>query len=428
MVPRILTAFEHESIPVGGGDGLSPAEADELAAVGELRPGFCERGYRSVRLAQYCGVVRLGERVLEVLPKVEDGARPETSRGVLLRLLGLSRFTPVFERDEAGQAVREAPLIEVFIAAYFDRVFDIARGGLLRRYQVEEDDVQHVRGRIVTTRQFCTLANRPDRIACRYDDLTADNVWNQVLKQALVAVRPWIASDTLVRRWVELTAVLSEVTHKQRPLAAIERLQYDRQATRYRPAITWAAWILGTLSPALRAGERQAPALLFDMNRLFESAVASVFRAWLRGCATLAVHEQEREHYLARLESPNRQVFGLRPDIVVRQRGDVLAICDAKWKRLAVGRPGGYLLPPADDVAQMHAYASSLGCSELALVYPWHSGLTGSPETRFVLPGDRAARIAVVCIDVGADRLGIVRGKPFLDAAANAECDRAVEG
>lgn len=68
---RILSFREHQSIPVDdglSGEGITSLEADRLAKLGEERPGFFERGYRQVRLAQYCGIVNLGERILEVLP------------------------------------------------------------------------------------------------------------------------------------------------------------------------------------------------------------------------------------------------------------------------------------------------------------------------------------------------------------------------
>ena len=51
---RVLTALDHEAIPItadGAGFSLTPAEAELLAQVGELRRGFCELGYRQLKLA-----------------------------------------------------------------------------------------------------------------------------------------------------------------------------------------------------------------------------------------------------------------------------------------------------------------------------------------------------------------------------------------
>jgi 5-methylcytosine-specific restriction endonuclease McrBC regulatory subunit McrC len=68
-----------------------------------------------------------------------------------------------------------------------------------------------VRGRIAVMRQLGKLANRPDLVACTFDELAVDNVWNQVLKRAIRTTRPWIRSGELNRQWVELMGVLDGV-------------------------------------------------------------------------------------------------------------------------------------------------------------------------------------------------------------------------
>lgn len=415
MPAPVITAVEHEVISVGGRDGVTPDEADQLSAIGELRPGFCERGYRTLRLSQYCGVVSVGERILEVLPKIDEEPSPDACRMTLLRLLKSAGIFPGAEVGTTGQSLRGATLIDVFISAFFDSVVELARGGLLKLYREEHEELACVRGRIIASRQFAALANRSDRVACQFDDLTIDNVWNRVIKLALVRTRPWIASASLLRRWTELKAVLDEVGDEQIEVAAVERLQFNRQGIRYRAAITWAKWIIGLLSPGLRAGDRRAPALLFDMNRLFESTVAAVLRRKLSASKALAIQVQETGHYLAKTGSPTgRSAFPLRPDVVVRQGDEVALVCDAKWKRLAV-TPSGHLLPPPDDVSQMLAYASSLGVKDLALVYPWHRELAGSKETAFFLRGhDGWTTVILLCVDTSDDALQLRRGEELL--------------
>jgi 5-methylcytosine-specific restriction endonuclease McrBC regulatory subunit McrC len=68
-----------------------------------------------------------------VLPKVDDAVTPAECRGVLLRLLRQAGDFPFFRHLTVGHDLRHAPLLDVFIAAFFDAVADIARGGLLRQ-------------------------------------------------------------------------------------------------------------------------------------------------------------------------------------------------------------------------------------------------------------------------------------------------------
>jgi 5-methylcytosine-specific restriction enzyme subunit McrC len=416
MRSRYLTAFEHEPIPVsdeGTESGLTSAEAEYLAFLGQLRPGFCERGHGSVRLAQYCGVVSLGDRVLEILPKIDESRPAEECRGVLLRLLRESEQFPLFRHLSVGQHLRRAPLLEVFIAAFFDAITAIVRGGLLRQYREREEDLQVVRGCIVASRQFAVHSNRSDRVACRFDELTADNTWNRLIKAGLRAVRPWIASVELNRRWVELMVVFDEVDDARADACALDRLVFDRHAVRYRTAIDWVRWILALLSPALRAGRHGAPGLLFDMNSLFQSAVASVLRRRAEAGFGVRVQSQVAGRHLALVRgSGGRRAFGLRPDLLVRSGTGFVAVGDTKWKRLGVSQ-SGYLMPTEADIYQLLAYGAAFECEHLALIYPWHSGLAGSEETTFELPpvGTLQPVASVMCVDLHNDSFRLVRGQ-----------------
>ena len=415
---RVLTALEHQALPItekGTGWSLTVAEVERLAQIGELRPGFCELGARHVKLAQYSGVIGLGDRILEVLPKVDDPAvTAHESRGVLLRLLSRTERFAHFRHQAAGQHLSRMPLLEIFISAFFDSVASLARGGLLRQYQVHVEDVQVVRGRIDLSRQFGIHANRPDRLTCHFDELTADNVWNRLLKKAIRCTQPWLRRAELHRRWAELMNVLDDVDDGRLDVADRERLQFNRQAERYRIAIEWARWILDLLSPSLRAGVQQAPALLFDMNRLFESAVASEVRRQLRWRPELSLETQDTSRYLASFVTLDRvePAFQLRPDLAIRLGTTVIAIADTKWKVVGIDRRGRPL-PSEADLYQAHAYASAFGCQELALVYPWHAGLSRAQDSEIRLPAidGRSPVVRVNCIDVGSDDLPLALGR-----------------
>ena len=414
LATRVLTALEHQPIPVtadGAGESLTPAEAERLAQIGQQRPGFCEVGHRQVKLAQFCGVIGLGERVLEILPKTQDSdSSAEDCRGVLLRLLRLTERFPQFQHQAVGQHLRRAPLLEAFIAAFFSAVSTLTRGGLLKQYLEHEDDLTVVRGRIAVTRQLGAHANRLDRVACVFDELTIDNGWNRVLKKAIHCTRPWIRSVELNRQWVELMGVLQDVDDARLSGADVERLAFNRQADRYRAAIDWARWILALLAPALRAGRSEAPALLFDMNKLFESAVGRVARRRMHADSGLAVAVQDTSRSLATVVSQNHVEpgFRLRPDLVFRRGDAVVAVADTKWKLIGCDSKRR-LMPAEADMYQMHAYATAFQCRELALIYPWRSELAQAEGAVFRLPAVNGHMpvVTVLCLDVHDDTLAL---------------------
>lgn len=408
-----LSALEHELLPVGdlpGQDRLSTAEAELLSAYSEIRRGFCARGHQSVRLANYAGLLNLGGRMLEVLPKIESVQESkEACRGVLMRLLRMAEKLPIETFEGADHELRHGTLLDVFISAYFAEVAKLLRGGLLRRYQSWEEDLPMIRGRLLLDRQIRTHGMRPDRLACRFDEFTADNDWNRVLKTALGCVKRQISSLPLRRRWAELWPAFDEVAVLPEAGHVFGKLSPDRQVARYARAVCWARWIVSALTPNIRIGTRQAPGLLFDTNRLFEQAVAKRLGSALSGREdSLWLRTQVGGKFLARVRDIG--IIGLRPDLIVMDGDHPIVIGDTKWK--CIGSRNGYLEPSPEDVYQMLAYVAAFRCPDVALIYPWHEGVARANETILELPEIEGLRpkVHIVCVDVRRDGLPVVVG------------------
>ena len=408
-----LTILEHQTVPVGG-DGTGMITSDELEQLAQLaadRPGFCQLGYRSVKFAQYAGLVRMGDRLLEILPKVEDSCTDVAfSRNTFLCMLSLASNTDMHLGRDVAHGDHGQTLLEIFIRAFFDALTSLIRGGLLRRYRSVEDDLPVLRGRLDVERQATVHAMRFDRLACRFDELTADNEWNRALHYALHVLRPWSGKGELGRRWFELAAALSDIALVPVTPAEIAAFRYDRQVTHYRSAMQWAKWIIRELSPNVRAGESEACEMLFDMNRLFESAVAASMEAKAEG-GPYSVMRQDRTTFLATLLNgrSGKQVNALRPDIVIRKGSSIAAIADTKWTRVSSDKDG-YLIPDNAHMYQMLAYASAYRCENLALIYPWHEGIANAKPTTYALPQIDAHRpkVHLLCVNTSADQLGLI--------------------
>ncbi len=420
--PTILSAYEHEPIPVGvgGPDELTVAESDRLLRIAGRRRGFCTREYGAVRVAQYCGVVSLGQRLLEILPKTHSADDSAGAQSMLVRMLRLAGTSSVFRELPTGQTHVKERLLDVFISAYFDTVTSLIRGGLQKQYRAQGDDLRLVRGRIHLSRQFGALANRTDVIACHFDELDVDNRWNRIIKSGLLAVLGWTDDASLRRRGYELLAGLDEVTAVPLERLELSRISFDRAGQRYRQAVEWVRLIAATQSPSIRAGDTSASGLLFDMNQLFERAVARQLSDHLRPSG-LAVSTQATDEYLASDADGKKRRFPVRPDLVIGDARGVRAIADTKWKTLRTSS-AQQLLPSRADVYQMVAYASVYGAQELALIYPWQPGLDESVETSYQLRtlDRRRVTLHVMCVQLEKVGMPLVRGAGFLDTVFGA--------
>lgn len=246
-----------------------------------------------------------------------------------------------------------------------------------------------------------------DRALCEFDELTPDVGPNRVLVLALKTLRPWLSQTDSQRRWTELMAAFDGVG--QASLHEARSVRVTRQTSRYSAALTFAQWIIEMLSPSLRGGSEVAPAMLFDMNVLFESYVATCLSN--QAPPGVEVLPQHNSMHLAR--TSGKGAYRLKPDIVVVRGPQVLLVADTKWKLLEEDT-FGRIRPHPGDMYQMNAYASAYGCQEMALIYPnFHelgAQLAEQPTT-YVLPaGGGAVSLHITGVELLADRLAVGAG------------------
>ena len=386
--PRTLTVLEHEFVPVtdepvsgtqgdasSEGAGITALEAQALLRLNETRRGFCQALAGGLKFAQYCGIVRLPTRVLEILPKIgmaearADGELPR-ARAALLNMLHSARGMAITRVDTADQQAVRAPLLDVFVEAFLQCSLAQARRGLLSRYVPHADDLPVVRGRFQAHGHVRRNLGRPHLLHCEFDEFTADNAYNRAVRAALEACRSWMTRQATQRLWFEVHSRYANVASVPMTAAAVARLPRERMTRRYEPLLSWCEWLLSLASPALAAGGTQAPALLFDMNRLFEAHVSALEEAQAGPGRT--VRRQGPAQALA--ACGNTELFSLKPDITVwRNPGDGTAerieqVIDAKWKRVDPGAADFGV--DASDLYQLLAYALRYGCGRLALAYP----------------------------------------------------------
>lgn len=436
---RVITVLEHELVPVvsdgdaaalaltasAGGDTapwLTEPEATALLSFCDSGPRFCERTGGGVRFAQFCGVLRCGAFVLEILPKtgMNDARFPEEvggARRALLHMLGTVRKVNLTAMGDVGQSVVHTPLLEVFIRAFLHCAIERARHGLLFRYLPRTDNLTVARGRFVVHGHLRENLARPHLLHCAFDEFTTDNPYNQAIRSTLDVCRPWLKTADGQHLWFEAHARFAEISSLRMKADDVASLPRDRTTRHYGATLDWCELLLDLLNPALRSGSANAPGLLFDMNRLFESYVLHLEQQAAK--PELHVRAQGPERHLASFGT--EAVFRLKPDVSVWRRGDggeladVVRIADAKWKRLDP-RFSRWSVAEA-DVYQLLAYAIRYHCTALELVYPepdnFAAGLTPP-----VFTIDTALLAAPVTIRVRLVRLAGDQAQRLTEAVA----------
>ena len=242
-------------------------------------------------------------------------------------MLAVAHDLPVAAGALAALDTQRRDLLELIIRLFTEQLLAAVQRGLPRRYVAREDNLRLLRGKLRVTRQVTHLAAWPDRLACRFDELSGDTPLNRLLKAAVSRLRRVVRTEANARLLAELAARFEAVGDSPHPLRAPVRLA--------RTNATFHA--LHTLARLFLAGEWQntasggAPgfALLFPMNELFERFVRKSLRCAL---APRSVRLQPADHHA--LTGANGPLFALRPDATVEvPEGPV--VLDTKWKSLS---------------------------------------------------------------------------------------------
>ena len=391
-----LTCREWEELAVRAGhlteqDATQLHRAAQRAArrLGAPETAVLARTATGLKASQIVGVLVTPGPTLEILPKI-DG-RDDEVRAALVRMLAVARRLPVAAGEITTLATQRHDLLEIVIRLFTDRALGAVRRGLPRHYLEAAEDLMLLRGRLDTTRQVTHLAVRSDLLACRFDELSVDTPLNRVLKAAVAKLTGVTRSAATSRRLAELRARFEFVADPPDPLRDTVRL--DRTNRSFHELYRLARLLLREEWQSTAAGRTRGFALLFAMNDLFEEFVGRSVR---RAVAPWRVHLQHRR--LHAIDSANRALFALRPDIVV-ETPDGPVIMDTKWKQL--DRREETLGVDQSDVYQMLAYAHAYDANRLVLMYPWHAALGMPGVIRAWRIRGTARTLDVATVDVG---------------------------
>lgn len=303
-------------------------------------------------------------------------------------MLAVAYEFPVSRVGVASLGKQSHSLLHWLIRWFCDELFCQLHAGPLRAYVVHEAELPSIRGRWQPELDAIRTPGRQDRLHCKFDELTIDNPWNQALRAALRAARPLAAGrEQLLRDLEMLLAWLSEVDDVSVSVENLRRLPRNRLVERYDVALRMAEWFIGKERSDLQHGGTTGFALLFEMNMLFQAFIGRLLLGALPDGYTL--RKESPRYYLTRsIEGDSR--FQMKPDFCALRGDEVIAIIDAKWKRLDPDGEGGKWGINQADVYQLHAYATAYGCSHVALWYPYHAGLSAygcRPKFGFMLHG-----------------------------------------
>lgn len=393
---RRLTFRERDTADIGPNGELNELEAEGIALLSDrLPPGALAWGHRTLRFGPFCGIIRTRQLTAEILPKIDYGPQnTEAMRGVLVALLARAGELAPKRVGNTDLGHQRAHLLDIFIEDFCYQVATALKGGVIARYTERTENLGAVRGRIELTEHLQINAFDRSRLLCRFDERSIDNLYNQSLKSVLRILLRQALNPSTRAKVATFLHRFDEVGDRHITVHEMDALRFDRTNKHWEPVFRRASSLLAGLFPDVRIGETPGSALLFNMEKLFETVLGLRIRYACQslGKGRLSVALQGPLTNLARSN------FGLRPDITILNGNNVAAILDAKWKLLDISERNYGV--SSEDAYQMNAYASRNRCNRLALIYPASFDCPPGRVTEFVLMTEEQPVLEVIAVDV----------------------------
>ncbi|WP_262360651.1 McrC family protein, partial [Vibrio cholerae] len=195
---------------------------------------------------------------------------------------------------------------------------------------------------------------------------------NRLLKTAMLTLQSYCRDHSNQKLLRELLFAFDAVPQSLNTKQDFDSVKLDRGMQHYKPALAWAKLILGGASPISMKGEADAPSLLFPMEAVFEAFVAKTLRSQLQDGFSLRTQARAEKLVTHHLENRNpRDLFTLKPDLMIEKDGSPTCVLDTKWKRINPESTNKFDLSQA-DFYQMFAYGQKYldGKGKLVLIYP----------------------------------------------------------
>ena len=347
-----------------------------------LKIGFRRGVGDIISVNNYVGLIQMknGYQV-QVLPKIDFGSDPDTgnteTKRVFLRMLRSMKDFPSKVFNEANLKMDRMPLYEIFINMYLQEVRQLVKHGIRSAYISREDNLHYFKGKLVVNEHIKQNAAHSERMYVHYDEYLVDRAENRLVKATLLKLQNITTSAENQKEIRQLLTSFELVSPSINHQKEFSQVVIDRNTRDYDMLMRWSRVFLLNRSFTTFSGGVNARALLFPMEKVFESYVAQQLKKVLADL-DWEVSSQDKGYYL--FDAPRQ--FALRPDIVITRQDGSRIILDTKWKSLVDKARLNYGISQA-DMYQMYAYSKKYGTPEIWLLYPVNPEMRGHEEISF---------------------------------------------
>ena len=363
-----------------------------------------------VSMKNYVGLIQMKNGYqIQILPKISftnsEDLENRNTKKIFLNMLRSMKDFPSKVFNNSNIQVERMNLYEIFINMYLQEIRRLIKIGLKSNYIFKEDNLNYYKGKLLTSQHFKINLVHKERFYVAYDEFNPNRVENKLIKATLLKSQKLTTSAENSKKIRQLLVFFEMIDASMNYTADFSKVRINRSNRDYEMIMQWSKVFLLNKSFTTFSGNNNSRALLFPMEKVYESYVAKHLKKIL-GEDGWNVSSQDRGYYL--FTEPRLQ-FALIPDIVCK-RGERTIIMDTKWKKLVNNERINYGISQS-DMYQMYAYSKKYKASEIWLLYPLNDEMKEHSEISFNSGDGTTVNIYFVDLENIQSSLEVLRDK-----------------
>lgn len=293
------------------------------------------------------------------LDSKENLSKEQKSRILLLNMLKTLKNSPFKHSNFANLQSQNMNILEIFANMFLDSLNLLIKKGLKCDYIGIESNRTFLKGKLIFSQNLKYNAVHKERFYTLSDEFSSDIAINRLIVSTLQVLNNLTFSPKTSSRITQARFILQDIQSSKnlpKDFASVKANMRNLKAhsREYESLFAWCEIFLKHKSFSTYSGSSVAFALLFDMNKLFESFVAHFIkkhepRTKIQSSSKKMLTDSKST------DSKGNEIFTLKPDIVIESTTQIL-ILDTKWKIIESKQIEKEIAQ--SDIYQMWAYAS----------------------------------------------------------------------
>ena len=323
--------------------------------------------YNKIKFINYVGIIKINNLIIEILPKISLSNDIIKDREILVFMLSKCNKLSVDINELLNSNILSNSLLDILAKVFSKKLLNELQKGLYREYVSKEEALSTIKGKILISKSIKENTINKNKMNCKYDEFTEDNLFNAILKRAISVILFSIKNDDVKKELNIINNVLNDISDIYIPNNIILNYKLNRMNNRFLECFTLAKLILLNSSMDKSLGKENGFSILFEMNYLYEEYIGVLLKEVFND-TNISINTQEKSRYLLWNTLKERNEIALKPDIVIYKDNKPKVIIDTKWKSSSINNIEIY---SQSDIYQMYAYITTYAeCEECILLYP----------------------------------------------------------